>query len=184
MLSKLFVAMVGLALLGGFADANAGGPLTLRVNTDGFIDFDSTIAGTTALGVAAFYVGGDICKELDLGDDCTPIGKFHCWGWLIGPDQAVGPVSQEYNLFERGKILVQGIEAEGPRAVVGGLVISETFAVRRQDSIFPSLVPPVSSLPRSSSWVRTSKKTGVPMASVRKSAQDIGLVVARRKCVA
>ena len=77
-------------------------------------------AGATALGGAAFYVSGDICKELDFGDDCTPIGKFHCGGWLIGPDQAVGPVSQEYNLFERGKILVQGIEAEGPRAVVGG----------------------------------------------------------------
>ena len=121
MLRKLFVVMVGLALIGGFAGAKAGNELVLRVNTDGFIDFDSTIPGTTALGGAAFYVSADICKELDLLDaDCTPIGKFHCWGWLIGPDQAVGPVSQEYNLFDRGKIQVQGLEDEGPRAVVGG----------------------------------------------------------------
>ena len=123
MLRKLIVIMVGLALLGGFAVAKADGKkgeLVLRVSTDVFMDFDSTIGGATALGGAAFYVGGDICEEPDLGDDCTPIGKFHCWGWLIGPDQAVGPVSQEYNLFDRGKIQVQGLEDEGPRAVVGG----------------------------------------------------------------
>ena len=29
-------------------------------------------------------------------------------------------MSQEYNLFDRGKIQVQGIEDEGPRAVTGG----------------------------------------------------------------
>jgi hypothetical protein len=121
MVRKLLVVMVGLALLGGFAGAKAGNELVLRVSTDGGIDFDSTLAGTTALGGAAFYVSGDICKELDLLDaNCTAIGKFHCWGWLIGPDQAVGPVSQEYNLFDRGKIQVQGLEDEGPRAVVGG----------------------------------------------------------------
>ena len=120
MFRKLLVAIVGLALFGALAVAQAGNELVLRVDTDGFIDFDSTIAGTTALGGAAFYISGHICKELDLGDDCTPIGKFHCWGWLIGPDQAVGPVSQEYILFDRGKIQVQGIEDEGPRAVVGG----------------------------------------------------------------
>ena len=124
MLRKLIVMMVGLALLGGFAVATADGKkgeLVLRVSTDGFADFDSTMAGTTFLAGAAFYVSGDICEELDLLDaDCTPIGKFHCWGWLIGPDQAAGPVSQEYELFGRGKILVQGFEDEGPRAVVGG----------------------------------------------------------------
>jgi hypothetical protein len=120
MLRKLIVIMVGLALLGGFAAAKADGELVLRVTTDAFMDFDSTIGGTTAKGGAAFHVSGDICVEPDLGSACTPMGKFHCWGWLIGPLQLVGPVSQEYNLFGRGKIQVQGIEDDGPRAVVGG----------------------------------------------------------------
>jgi hypothetical protein len=119
----LLVIALGICFLGGLPVAEAKGKknqLVLRVSTDAFMDFDSTIGGTTALGGAAFYVGGDICHELALGDVCTPIGKFHCWGWLIGPDQLVGPVSQEYDLFDRGKIQVQGIEDEGPRAIVGG----------------------------------------------------------------
>ena len=121
MLRKLLVVMVGLTLLGGFAVAKADGKkgkLELRVRAD-FGTFDTTGVGTGA-GGAAFYVGGDICEEPDLGSACTPMGKFHCWGWLIGPGQEVGPVSQEYHLFDRGKIQVQGIEDEGPRAVVGG----------------------------------------------------------------
>ncbi len=118
MFRKLFVIMLGLALLGGFTVVEAG-PLTLRVDTDTFDDFDVTHNGTLQNGVA-FYVSGDICAELVLSDPCTPIGKFHCWGWLIGPNQLVGPVSQEYHLFDRGKIQVQGIEDDGPRAVVGG----------------------------------------------------------------
>ena len=121
MLRKLIVLMVGLALLGGFEVANANGKkgtLEVRVRAD-FGTFDTAVAAP--VGGAAFYVGGDICEELDLlNPDCTPIGKFHCWGWLIGPDQAAGPVSQEYILFDRGKIQVQGFEDEGPRAVVGG----------------------------------------------------------------
>ena len=84
-----------------------------------FADFDQTTNGIF-VGGTAFYVSGDICKEPDLLDNCTPIGEFHCWGWLIGPDQAVGVVSQEFDLFGRGKIQVQGVEDEGPRAVIGG----------------------------------------------------------------
>ena len=117
MLRKLCVAMVGLALLGGFAVAKADGKLDLRVRAD-FGTFDTTGVGTGA-GGAAFYVGGDICEEPDLLNvDCTPIGKFHCWGWLIGAGGQV--VSQEYDLFDRGKIQLQGVEDGGPRAVVGG----------------------------------------------------------------
>ena len=119
MFRKLFVIVLGLALLGGITAAEAG-PLTLRVDTDAFADFDVTHNGLLQDGTA-FYVSGDICAELDLlNASCTPIGKFHCWGWLIGPNQVVGPVSQEYELFNRGKIQVQGIEDDGPRAVVGG----------------------------------------------------------------
>ncbi len=119
MLRKLIVIMVGLALLGGFAVTNADGKkgkLTLRVDTTGFMDI-STSPGSP--GGSAFYVSGKICKELVLDDAaCTLIGKFHCWGWLIDGGGQV--VSQEYDLFDRGKIQVQGIEDEGPRAVVGG----------------------------------------------------------------
>ena len=122
MFRKLFVIVLGLVLLGGFAVAEADGKkgkLILRVDTHEFADFDQTPNGVFQ-GGAAFYVSGDICKELDLLDDCTPIGKFHCWGWLIGPDQVEGVVSQEFDLFGRGKIQVQGVEDAGARAVVGG----------------------------------------------------------------
>ncbi len=121
MLRKLIVIMVGLALLGGFAVAKADGKkgeLTLRVDTFGFSDFATSPSDPPpATPGAAFYVSGDICKELVLDGACTPIGKFHCWGWLI-PGGAV--VSQEYDLEGRGKIQLQGVEDGGPRAVVGG----------------------------------------------------------------
>ncbi len=121
MVRKLLTVMVGLALLGGFAVAEAG-TLVLRVDTDLLRTFDQTHNGVF-MGGAAFYVSGDICEENDPEDltgPCTPIGTFHSWGWLVGPDQLVGLVSQEFNLNGRGKIQVQGVEDEGPRAVVGG----------------------------------------------------------------
>jgi hypothetical protein len=65
-----------------------------------------------------FYVSGDICKERTLLAPCTPIGLFHCWGWDTGTGFAV--VAQEFDLFGHGKIQVQGVEDEGPRAVTGG----------------------------------------------------------------
>ncbi len=70
-------------------------------------------------GIGPFYVEGDIYPEGTLDEDCDPgkveaIGTFRCWGWL---PQAV--VSQEYEIFGRGKIQTQGQELER-RAVVGG----------------------------------------------------------------
>ena len=118
MFRKLFVIVLGLALLGGFTAAEAG-PLTLRVDTDEFDDFDVTDNGVLQDG-AAFYVSGDICDTLVLLDPCIPIGKFHCWGWLVGPNQVVALVSQEFDIDGRGKIQVQGVEDGGPRAIVGG----------------------------------------------------------------
>ncbi len=119
MFRKLFMIMLGLALLGGFTVAEAG-TLTLRVDTDEFADFDVTDNGVNQNG-AAFYVSGVICAELDLlNASCTPIGKFHCWGWLVGPTQEVALVSQEFDIDGRGKIQVQGVEDDGPRAIVGG----------------------------------------------------------------
>ncbi len=117
MFNRLFIAMVGLALLGGFAVAEAG-PLVLRVDTDGLTTFDAHAVAPG--GGAAFYVGGDICADPTLFATCDVIGTFHCWGWLIGPNRLVAVVSQEYAINGRGKIQVQGIEDAGPRAVTGG----------------------------------------------------------------
>ncbi len=118
MFRKLFVIMLGLALLGGFTVAEAS-TLTLRVDTNALADFDKTTNGIFHDG-AAFYVSGDICDTLVLLGPCIPIGKFHCWGWLVGPNQEVALVSQEFDIDGRGKIQVQGVEDDGPRAIVGG----------------------------------------------------------------
>ena len=89
--------------------------LTLRVLAD-LSTFD--IVPGSALGGTPFAVTGMICEETAMGGPCTPIGDFQCWGWLLASGDAV--VSQEYHLFDRGKIQVQGLEDEGKRAVVGG----------------------------------------------------------------
>ena len=69
----------------------------------------------TFAGQGPFYIPGTIFAP---GTDDV-IGEFHCWGFFI-QDGNLTVVSQEYDLFDRGKIQVQGIEDEGPRAVTGG----------------------------------------------------------------
>ncbi len=155
MIRRLFVLMVGLALLGGFTVAEAR-TLVLRVATD-VSTFDFTASGP--VGGAAFYIGGVICADPTLFAACVPIGTFHCWGWLIGPDQLAAVVSQEYDLDGRGKIQVQGVEDEGPRAVTGVLVTSATYAVRPPDSIYPTSSSAVSSPRRSSSKGQKDRAT-------------------------
>ncbi len=119
MFRKLFTIVLGLALLAGVAVAEAD-TLTLRVDTDGFADFD-LIAPNTPEGVGfPFYVSGKICAEPTLLDICTPIGLFHCWGWDVAGDGSLVVVAQEFELFGRGKIQVQGVEDDGRRAVTGG----------------------------------------------------------------
>ena len=66
-------------------------------------------------GNGPFYVSGPIFAP----GTTTVIGKFLCWGYF-GEAGAVVVVSQEFDLFERGKIQTQGVEDGGPRAVVGG----------------------------------------------------------------
>ena len=71
-------------------------------------------------GDGAFFVRGDIVDA-----DGETIGEFLCWGWAIDVD-AGGPgttyVSQQYTIFGRGTIQVQGQEigGDGSIAVVGG----------------------------------------------------------------
>ena len=120
MLKKFLVIVLGLAFLGSFAVAEADGrkgELVLRVDTNGFADFDMIAPNTDGIGFP-FYVSGNICQSKVLGDICDSIGVFHCWGWDTGNGLAV--VSQEFDLWGKGKIQVQGVEDEGPRAVTGG----------------------------------------------------------------
>ena len=136
MFRKLLFIVLGVVLLGGFTVAEADGKkgkLVLLVDTHGFLTFDTGAPGdpadpTFALGGFPFYVSGDICKEKSLfvphtntPSPCTPIGVFHCWGWDTGR-MPPGPVlvNQEYEIWGKGKIQVQGVEDEGPRAVTGG----------------------------------------------------------------
>ncbi len=120
MFRRLFIIVLGLALLGGIAVAEAGSKLELRVKLD-LSTFDVAVGDFWGIG-GAFYVTGDICDELDPVGTCDPIGTFHCWGWLfnVSDPASSAVVSQEYNLDGRGKIQVQGVEDGGPRAVTGG----------------------------------------------------------------
>ena len=120
MLRNLFVFMAGVAMLVLLVVPQARGDqaLVLRVQND-FSTFDFQ-AGAGPGG--PFYIRSPICEDTELGGSCVdPIGVFHCWGWLpLGPGGAPGLVSQEFELFGRGKIQTQGREDGGPRAVVGG----------------------------------------------------------------
>jgi hypothetical protein len=59
-----------------------------------------------------FYVGG-IIQDLE----GQQIGVFHCLGFFFAGG---GVVDQEYDFFDRGKIVLTGVEDEGPRAITGG----------------------------------------------------------------
>ncbi len=86
--------------------------LILDVKPDGGT-FSMVADGT---GGGPFYISGPIFAS---GTVVDPIGKFLCWGYF-GEGGAVVVVSQEFDLDGRGKIQVQGVEDEGPRAVTGG----------------------------------------------------------------
>ena len=62
-----------------------------------------------------FYIGG-ILEDPETGDQ---VGLFHCWGFFF-QGGALGVVDQEYDLIGRGKIILTGVEDEGPRAITGG----------------------------------------------------------------
>ena len=92
--------------------AHEKGLLVLDVKPDGGT-FSIVADGT---GGGPFYISGPIFAS---GTVVDPIGKFLCWGYF-GEGGAVVVVSQEFDLDGRGKIQVQGVEDEGPRAVTGG----------------------------------------------------------------
>jgi hypothetical protein len=119
-MKKTQLTLIGLVLAIVFAFANPayGGNLVLDVKAD--LNAFDAVLGDPSISAGTgcqFYVPGVI---FEAGTD-NPIGTFHCWGWdaLCDGGTAV-VVSQEFNLDGRGKIQVQGIEDEGPRAVTGG----------------------------------------------------------------
>ena len=128
MIRRIFPLIIGAVLLVGLpateAQAN-GGTLELRVLVDAADSFDSALA-TSGIGIA-FFVRGRICEDPEPGASCVTIGTFLCWGWQSDPVGGSRPqvsvVSQEFDIFDRGKIQTQGVEAFGAdseRAVVGG----------------------------------------------------------------
>ncbi|MEE9473244.1 MAG: hypothetical protein V3V82_04600 [Acidimicrobiia bacterium] len=114
----LVVAALAAPGLTGVAKAQDGKSegtetIVLDIDTHGFADFESTNADA---GLGAFYVSGDILAE---GTTEPVIGVFHCWGYLRAAD-GLGVVNQEFNLTNRGKILIAGVESDAPRSVTGG----------------------------------------------------------------
>jgi hypothetical protein len=98
--------------LGGAPRLSARNTMTLRVIADpGALDF----VPSNFPGQGPFYIPG----EIFVPGTNDKIGDFHCWGFFV-QGGAIGVVSQEYDLAGRGKIQVQGVEDEGPRAVTGG----------------------------------------------------------------
>ncbi len=109
---RIVVGVVLTALVVLASPVNAGRNLVLDVEAD-LSAFDVAPGGTGC----AFYVPGVIFEA----DTTNAIGTFHCWGWDVTCDGlSVVVVSQEFNLDGRGKIQVQGVEDDGPRAVTGG----------------------------------------------------------------
>ena len=88
--------------------------LTLDVKPDG--NTFSMVSDPAAEKNGPFFISGPIFAP---GTTTNPIGKFLCWGYF-GEGGDVVVVSQEFDLDGRGKIQVQGVESDAPRAVTGG----------------------------------------------------------------
>ena len=65
-------------------------------------------------GEGPFYIGGTLF-DADTGAE---LGAFQCWGWFFTASRRM--VTQEYNIGNRGTILLAGEEIENTLALVGG----------------------------------------------------------------
>jgi hypothetical protein len=93
-----------------------GAALVLRVEQGNNFDLTPSPGGG-----GAFYIGGSIFNEGESsGNGDEAIGRFDCWGWITADPDSPGFVSQEWNLFGVGKLLLSGAEDAGPRAITGG----------------------------------------------------------------
>ena len=65
-------------------------------------------------GGGPFYIGGTLFDA----DTQEELGEFQCWGWFFTAERRM--VTQEYNLGDRGTIILVGEELLNPLAIVGG----------------------------------------------------------------
>ena len=119
----MLILLVGAATSPATAQPQAGQVLKFEVDPDAATFF-------APAGVPGpFYIEGKIYPPGTLNMDgtapagATSVGNFLCWGFLADSALSggvVGVVSQEFEIFGRGKIQVQGVEDESLRAVTGG----------------------------------------------------------------
>jgi hypothetical protein len=109
----LFVVAMVLVVIGGH-QAHAARPgdnvLTVLLVPDNST-FDLR---ANELSQGPFYIGGTLF-DVDTGEE---LGAFQCWGWFFTASRRV--VTQEYNLGDRGTIILAGEEIVNTLALVGG----------------------------------------------------------------
>ena len=66
-------------------------------------------------GGGPFYIGGTLF-DVDTGEE---LGDFQCWGWFFTPPFGRRMVTQEFNIGDRGTIILVG-EENNTLAIVGG----------------------------------------------------------------
>ena len=99
-----------LGSLGGDDDEDDDNVLTVLLVPDNS-SFDLR---ANDFGQGPFYIGGTLF-DVDTGAE---LGAFQCWGWFFTDSRRM--VTQEYNLGDRGTIIVAGEEIVNTLALVGG----------------------------------------------------------------
>ena len=112
LLAVAMVLIVGAGDLAYSAKPSKDNVLTvLLVPDNGTLDLIESVTGSSR---GPFYIGGTLF-DLETGAE---LGDFQCWGWFFTASRRM--VTQEYNLGERGTILVAGEEILNPLAITGG----------------------------------------------------------------
>ncbi len=110
--TRVVIVLAAFVVWGGPAVAGNGVFLVLDVVAD---PGKPNIVPRPTTGLGPFYFSRAI---MDPGTG-ELVGKFHCSGFFVN-DGVLKVVNQEYYLFDRGMIQVQGIDGENPQAVTGG----------------------------------------------------------------
>lgn len=83
--------------------------------------------GDAPMPTGPFYIQGPIFPKGTLNPDgsipegASPIGLFHCWGWIFDGNAGEAVVSQLFAIDGRGEVQVQGREvSDVNRAITGG----------------------------------------------------------------
>ncbi len=124
---SVLLAVAFLFVAGAGDLAYAAKPNNNELTVQVFVDFSTFDLRDGGAGTGPFYVGGAIV------DPATgqALGEFQCWGWFFEADRNM--VNQEYNIGDRGKIILTGEEDGGLRPITGG---SGDFKNVRGDTAF------------------------------------------------